>query len=162
MRSISVLFPVCLLAACDKQKSADSPKTSLPFTSGVLKDGSTVHSLRLPDGSHLTINAITSSNATTIKTLTVIQGEGIPFAADYQRKEYLYSSPPFQDFQIWEGSRKGPLTIASEERHKKHAEASGLLRDFFERTLQSGMSADEAMKEAQKVKATLDEIDKEK
>ncbi len=108
------------------------------------------------------IKTTPSERDETITSVSVIQKEGIVFVADYPQKEYFYSSPPFDEFEIWTYSTEGGLILAPEARHKKHAEASGLFSNFFDETLGKGINADEAMKEAEKLKAKLKEAESKK
>ena len=162
MRSLGILFLLFGLAACEKPQPIEATESSLPFKAVPLRDGSTWHTLRLPDGNQLMIKTASSERDETITSVSVIQKEGMAFVADYQQKKYFYSAPPFDEFEIWTYSTDGGFTLASEARHKKHAEASGLFSNFFEETLGKGINADEAMKEAEKLKAKLEEIERKK
>lgn len=162
MHALGILFLLFGLAACDKPQPIETAKSSLPFKAVPLRDGSTWHTLRLPDGNQLMIKTTPSEHDETITSVSVMQKDGIAFVADYQQKEYFYSSPPFDEFEIWTSSTEGNLFLAPEARHKKHAEASGLFSNFFDETLGKGMNADEAMKEAEKLKEKLREVESKK
>ena len=162
MRLIAILFVMLGLTACQKPQATEAVSTSLPFKSSSLRDGSTWHSLLLPDGSRLMIKTSPSENDHTITSVSVIQKDGVAFTADYNQKEYFYSSPPFNEFKIWTYSADGALTLATEQRHKKQAETMGLLEDFFEKTIGTGMGTEDAVKEMDKLKEKLTEIENKK
>jgi len=162
MRLLGILYLILGLTACQKPQATEAEKTSFPFRSVSLRDGSTLHSLRLPDGSHLMIKTHPPGNDTSITSVSVIQKGGVAFAADYEQKEYFYSSPPFNEFKIWTYSTDGSVTLASEQRHKKHAETMRLFEDFFDKTIGQGMGAEDAVKEMDKLKEKLKQAESKK
>jgi hypothetical protein len=162
MRLLGFLYLILGLTACQRPQAPEAVNTSLPFKSSSLHDGSTWHSLLLPDGSRLMIKTTPSEDDGTITSLSVIQENGVAFAADYNQEEYFYSAPPFNEFTIWTYSADGALTLATEQNHKNQAETMGLLDDFFERTIGEGMGAEDAINEMDKLKEKFPEIENKK
>ena len=148
-----ILFVATIsLSAC-----AHRDGTSLPIRDVATASGTTSY-LELPNSSTLLIRRDGKNPNSPVKSISYSSNRNTLLTEDYSNRELFVSTPPFEDFTLWNIDSDGHYTRASSEEHEKLRKSFKVIESLVEEVFKEGTDSDEAINQLKAARETLRRI----